>query len=283
MRELQSLSAIGTETNSASNKTRGKTLAWELRLGEPVSNSHVKQQIFVALTASSILAGVLGLLFYHRLHSIPFSTEVSSPKPPASGWGCSELRRALTPSEPSASINHQAVENTTPLSEDEVGIYKAVIQEWGARDVTSLNVSAMTSPLEANSTSTALIDCACATGIQLESLIRASRTYHKLTPEILRTERVRLVDPTKQAPIVRTNDPANALKRGRSLNDAVENAFAHGLFSLSEIAFDKEHKHALVSYSFVCGSLCGSGSTRIFEKTGSEWKRTTRSCGGWVS
>jgi hypothetical protein len=65
--------------------------------------------------------------------------------------------------------------------------------------------------------------------------------------------------------------------------DPVEEAFANGLFTLSEIAFDTESNRALVSYSFICGSLCGSGNTWVFEKIGGEWKRVDRSCGGWVS
>jgi hypothetical protein len=71
--------------------------------------------------------------------------------------------------------------------------------------------------------------------------------------------------------------------QGKSVEGAVANAFANGLFFLSEIAFDREHMHALVRFSFVCGSLCGSGATTLFEKVGSQWKRTDRTCGSWVS
>jgi hypothetical protein len=90
-----------------------------------------------------------------------------------------------------------------------------------------------------------------------------------------------LVDAKKQAAIVRRNDPDNRV--GKSVHDAVRDAFATGLFSVSEIAFDKEHQHALVSYGFYCGSLCGNGATVIFEKVGDVWKKTDRMCGGWVS
>jgi len=55
------------------------------------------------------------------------------------------------------------------------------------------------------------------------------------------------------------------------------------LFSVSEIAFDQQHNHAAVSYSFWCGSLCGNGATVIFEKIDGQWKKTNRNCGGWVS
>jgi hypothetical protein len=94
---------------------------------------------------------------------------------------------------------------------------------------------------------------------------------------------MRLVDATKQATIVRTNDPNQTIGKGKSVNDAVRDAFDSGLFSMSEAVFDKKHHHALVSYGFRCGSLCGSGATLLFEKVGSEWKKTDRMCGGWIS
>lgn len=67
------------------------------------------------------------------------------------------------------------------------------------------------------------------------------------------------------------------------LNQAVRNAFEHGLFSVSEIVFDKEYLHAIVSYGFRCGLLCGSGATVVLEKMGNEWKIADGACGGWIS
>jgi hypothetical protein len=52
---------------------------------------------------------------------------------------------------------------------------------------------------------------------------------------------------------------------------------------MSEIAFDKDHRFGVVSYSFWCGSLCGNGSTLVFEKVDGVWKNANRPCGGWVS
>lgn len=117
--------------------------------------------------------------------------------------------------------------------------------------------------------------------MEVESLVSAVRSFHQLPPDVLPRKNMRLVDPKKRAAIVRRNDPDNAV--GKSLKDAVRDAFATGLFSVSEIAFDREHSHALVSYGFRCGSLCGSGATVILEKVGDVWKKTDRMCGGWVS
>ena len=89
-----------------------------------------------------------------------------------------------------------------------------------------------------------------------------------------------LVDPKKYA---RSNDPSNTIPKGKCVEDAVKDAFASGLFSMSEIAFDKGHHYGVVSYAFWCGVMCGNGSTIVFEKVNGEWKNANRGCGGWVS
>jgi hypothetical protein len=94
---------------------------------------------------------------------------------------------------------------------------------------------------------------------------------------------MRFVVPGEQLRKIRENDPEKTMDRGISAHEAVTNAFRNGLFSLSEIAFDSEHRRALVSYRFWCGMLCGSGRTVVLEKIGNEWRRTKLECGGWVS
>jgi hypothetical protein len=91
-----------------------------------------------------------------------------------------------------------------------------------------------------------------------------------------------LVDPKKQGKIIRSNDPSNAIKKGKSVGNAVTDAFGTALFSMSEIAFDKDHHLAVVSYHFWCGSLCGNGSTIVFKKINGTWEKS-RDCGGWIS
>jgi hypothetical protein len=249
------------------------------RCGKLASNSSVKRRSLVTMAASSVIAGVLGLLSYRLFHSPPLARAVFSPKPPVQPKDCSGLGTGLA----SFSTAQKPVESAKPLREDEVAIYTAVIREWLSGSPASLNISARNSTLKANSLSTALIDCACSAGIQLESLLSASHSYHRLTPGILPVEHLRLVDPNGQATIVHDNDPNTAMRHGKSSTGAVESAVANGLFTLSEIAFDAQRKHALVSYSFVCGSLCGSGNTWVFEKAAGEWKKVNLGCGGWVS
>lgn len=171
--------------------------------------------------------------------------------------------------------------STEPLSADAIAIYKTVLREYAGKS-DSLNVSTKTYPLDPESQMNGLHNGDCLKGVRLENLSTVAHTYHNLPSEVL-SKNMRLVDPEKHAAVVRRNDPENAIGTSRSLNAAVHRAFETGLFSLSEIAFDKDHRHAVVAYRFWCGSLCGRGSTSVFEKVGNIWMKTNRSCGGWVS
>jgi hypothetical protein len=110
-----------------------------------------------------------------------------------------------------------------------------------------------------------------------------SHSFHQLPADVLPGKGMKLVDPKKQTRIVHSNDPSNTIRKGEPVKDAVENAFSTALFSISEIAFDKDRQFAVVSYRFRCGSLCGNGSTVVFEKIKGEWRNANRNCGSWIS
>jgi hypothetical protein len=186
----------------------------------------------------------------------------------------------------SGSKEQKPTKSTERLTVDEIAIYRLVLQQYAGynRDNPgTLNVSARTFPLDPTSPKNRLSGNACLDGIQLDNLATASRSFHDLAPDILPREQVRLVDPNKQKRIVQDNDPDKTMREGKSVGTAVKDAFSTALFSMSEIAFDKDRTHAVVSYSFWCGSLCGNGATWVFEKIGNEWKKTDRNCGAWVS
>jgi hypothetical protein len=168
------------------------------------------------------------------------------------------------------------IKNTAQLSADEISIYRAVLRQYESSDPGSSNVSARTYPLDAASPRIGLADNEC-----LKAGL--AHSFHDLTPEVLPRKNIKLVDPKKQSKIVRDNDPDKAIRDGKSVDSAVRGAFATALFSMSEIGFDKERSHAVVSYHFWCGSLCGNGATLVFQKVDGEWKKTSRNCGGWIS
>jgi hypothetical protein len=190
----------------------------------------------------------------------------------------------LTVSSPSLdSRGKKPTKSTIPLSADDIAIYRAVLRQFVSHEPGLLNVSATTYPLDSISPMNRLLDEECLKGIKLEKLDEVGRSFHDLTADVLPGENMRLVDPSKQTTIVRGNDPDKTMRKGKSVDSAVKEAFATGLFSISEIAFGEGHHCAVVSYRFWCGSLCGNGAALVFEKVGGEWKRTDRNCGGWVS
>jgi len=181
-----------------------------------------------------------------------------------------------------ASWHERPIKIAAPLDADEVAIYRAVIRQWNSGERGALNVSAETFSIDVTFPSQEA-ECGCLAGLSPEGLLKASHSFHVLTRSDLPGKDIRLVDPNEQSALIAKNDPSVTIREGRSVHAAVENAFASGLFSLSEIAFDKERRHAVVSYGFHCGLLCGNGAMWVFEKTNGEWKRTDRMCGGWVS
>ena len=182
-----------------------------------------------------------------------------------------------------SSTKDRPLKATTPLSADEVAIYKAVLQQYSSKEAENLHVSSTTYPLNPNSPTSGLAGPDCLKGIHLENLATVSHSSHDLPRDVLTGNGMALVDPRKQGKIVHSNDPSNTIRKGKSVENAVADAFATALFSMSEIAFDKEHHFGVVSYHFWCGSLCGNGSTIVFEKIHGEWKNANRNCGGWIS
>jgi hypothetical protein len=91
------------------------------------------------------------------------------------------------------------------------------------------------------------------------------------------------VDPEKQHKAIEESDPNNAIRRGQDVKIAVDAGFTAGLLTLSEVAFDKKHQHAAMSFSFVCGGLCGHGGTIVFKKENGKWKESKRQCSSWIS
>jgi hypothetical protein len=167
------------------------------------------------------------------------------------------------------------------LSDEQLAVYRVVLNDYMKDSRGTLNLSTKTYALE--------VDEGCAKGFKLEQTDPSVRTVHAFTTAP--APNVVLVDPEQQKSKVKQNDPQNLVKKAiderepvtdEQLNKSVELAFSTGLFSLSEVVFDKGHRHAFVSYSFVCGSLCGHGNDLVLEKTGNRWK-LKRTCSSWIS
>ena len=168
----------------------------------------------------------------------------------------------------------------TPLTAEQLAVYRAVLHGWVDDGKRRVNLAVQTVPLE---TSGPLGDEDCEKGLDLEPA--SPGVVHRFRKEDLPqlgSNKIGLVDPEKQRKEVADNDPEKTTREGASIDEAVRNAFAHGLVTLSEIRFDLEHKLAIVSYGFYCGSLCGNGGTVVMEKRNGAWARKSR-CHDWIS
>jgi len=176
------------------------------------------------------------------------------------------------------------------LTDEQLAIYRVVLNEYKKDSHNTLNLSTRTYPLELKEGpfwgEECIKDVTFTDGDDSRpQAIHAFNSTTTLAPDIV------LVDPKKQEAKVRQNDPQKPLKKAidegepltnEQLDESVKRAFSTGLFSLSEIIFDAGRHHAIVSYRFVCGALCGNGATLILEKVGDTWK-VSRTCAKWIS
>lgn len=174
----------------------------------------------------------------------------------------------------------KVVVSLNPLTAEQLSVYKAVLAGWMSKDTPVVNLADRTTPLGETGPSNAP---ECGKGLDLEPL--STTMVHQFQVGDLAqlgSGKIVLVGQKRGEQDVKDNDPWTSIQKGHSVDDSVRNGFAHGLFTLSEIQFDKKHEHAIVSYSFVCGALCGNGSTAVMEKTADGWKEMKR-CGEWIS
>jgi hypothetical protein len=218
--------------------------------------------------AAAILVAVNLLRYTSRFRIVALSPaeltlKLPKAKPPTVEE-CFDVQHTLAElSKPKRVLDKRPPKDRGVLSSDEIAIYRAVLRQWVAGGGSPLNVSLQTYPLDVLSDA-GHIDC------------------HSLTREVLPRRNMKLVNENQQAASIPENNPGNTIGTN-SIDKAVSEAFDNGIFSVSEIVFDKEHRRALVSYGFHCGLLCGSGRTLVFERIGDEWRRTSPECGGWIS
>jgi hypothetical protein len=164
-----------------------------------------------------------------------------------------------------------------PLATEQLAVYRAFLETWYGSEKAAINLSVETNMLQ---DSGQFSGEGCLKGLNLEE--NAGDVHRFRTEDLpqLGPFSFRLVDSEKQRREVADNDPGKAIHNGTSVDDAVRNGFSHALFTLSEIRFDKDHTHAVVAYSFVCGELCGNGGIATLEKKNGAWHRQG-TCGEW--
>ena len=174
------------------------------------------------------------------------------------------------------------------LTAEQTAVYRAVLQDIQKDSEDTLNLANTT---EAIRQSAELFNGACPKTPQPQVALDSNSVVHHLDPALVLHLKIVLVDPGPQEEKIKNVDPAILMKRviddrqdvpQKQIADATERAVKNGLLTLSEIIFNKKHNRALVSYSFVCGDLCGYGNVLVLTKVGKKWK-ISKTCEGWVS
>jgi len=178
--------------------------------------------------------------------------------------------------------------SSEPLTAEQIAVYRAVLEDYTRGNGGSLNLANKTEPLEQ---SAPFFDKECVKGVAQETADNSVPVVHQLNRSVALNPKFVLVDPERQHKKIQERDPQNLIQRAidnreevpdNKIDESVKQAFEVGLFTLSEIIFDKQYRRAVVTYSFVCGRLCGHGNTLVLKKAGQKWKVSKR-CGGWIS
>jgi hypothetical protein len=171
------------------------------------------------------------------------------------------------------------------LAADQTAIYRVVLKHYLTDSHEPLNLASTTEPFQEDGRE--VVD-GCIKGFRPET---QPDVIHQLTPSTFPGLGITLVDSETQKSEVKENDPETAITKAidngnhlsdEELDNAVKKAFESGLFTFSEIVFDKQRVHAMVAYRFVCGGLCGGGKTLALQKVGKRWK-IVRTCSSWIS
>jgi|SRR5579859_2353068 len=174
-----------------------------------------------------------------------------------------------------------------PLTEEQIAIYRVVLLDYLKDAKSTINLADITDTLDDNERS---FNGGCPRNDSSQART-SDAVVHRFSFSPPLDTRVKIVDPDQQQKQIAQNDPQNLLKKAidghenvseKQLDDSVKTAFRTGLFSFSEIVFDKNHEKVLLKYAFVCGGLCGHGHTLILKKSGGTWK-IIKTCSSWVS
>ena len=170
-----------------------------------------------------------------------------------------------------------AVPSASTTTSDEAAIYEAFLNHWNGGNHSPMLIAAIAEPPEQQDVER-FTKCASEAGNKgVKWQVASSRRNLK---DILgNLSYINFVDPKKW----HARDPGELMAKGQSVGEAVNAGFSHALTFFSTITFDKERQLAAFSYSFECGSLCGTGGEVLFTKTSKGWVQSSQRCGGWIS
>jgi hypothetical protein len=166
--------------------------------------------------------------------------------------------------------------NPSPMNSDQTAVYRAFLGSYSQKG-SALNLARRTVPfdfLRERGTE-------CLRGIRF-SAPDVSASVHEFDAGTLPST-ITLVDSEEQERIIRNVDSKQTWRDNKFVNESLEKAQAAGFLILSEVAFDKKHEYAVVTFRFECWGLCGSGGTVVFKKHDGTWTPSSRACPLWAS
>lgn len=161
------------------------------------------------------------------------------------------------------------------VSQEEAAVYEAMLASWlGKEQGRQLVNERLTAPPSQDDAQVK----ECTKGLDFPPVAPAGVTRKSLAGVRFKRGGIELIDGSQWKPA----DPEDAMANGKSVNAAVDEGFSKSLISFSQIAFSRNGEEALVEFSMVCGSLCGSGITAYLHKSATGWNVVNR-CGNWIS
>ncbi|RDS81778.1 hypothetical protein [Dyella psychrodurans] len=170
-----------------------------------------------------------------------------------------------------------ADETTVNRTSDAREIYSAFLAQWMGKDDVPMNV-ANTAVRPTPEDIRQYNECASGgTGRAVHWITGTSDS--DLNSALSSFTRVKLVDLKRWQPV----DPGDLIAKGGSVGAAVNAGIANGLMTLSAISFNEAHDTAMLTFSFVCGGLCGHGGAVMFKMTSKGWVQDKQPCSSWIS
>jgi hypothetical protein len=157
--------------------------------------------------------------------------------------------------------------SSSPLTSEQGEVYRDFLIDYKTRSKNGLNLADLSFILQPDEGDYS----GCMQGFPQSSV---PTEVHRFDEKFGQSNHVRIVDPQKH----KIKDPGDSIRNGQSVESAVQEGFANGVLSLSEVIFDSTHQRAALRYSFYCGRLCAQSETVVMEKHNGAWKRAKGSC-----
>ena len=179
----------------------------------------------------------------------------------------------------SSTTQHPTSAAESTISAEALGIYHDFLISYAGRNHMKVNLVRTTTVLTTGSGGPGEASSECSEHFPPADFEKDHQQTHQFDSSSTKDWPVVLIDPDNS----KIKDPEDAMRKGASVDKAVDAGFRAGQFSFSEIVFNQERTMAIFTYSFWCGSLCGNGATVLLEKKKGKWVRSHEFCGIWMS